>query len=200
MEGISKKVTLVIVILGFVGGTGWLQYFLERSERRSVEARQAVALSQDEVTQVLHGFLRPLHHLLGQTKRMQTALTADQELERLEFAVDYLQQQFESLPESDWRRVSWKALIESILDDNAKAVELIENNSGAILREDFRRVSDEFVDHATIWAASWSAVVSGVPVPDSLWGRDRLLSPPYPTAMDSLLELEIQDRRRQAGM
>lgn len=196
---IWKKASIIIAIVGLLGGTGWLQYFLERAELRRVEARQSVALSQMEADHVLQGFLYPLQHVLRRAHRLHTALTKDQELEKLEYAVDYLQEKFDSLPESDWRRVSWKALIETILADNAKAVELISINDGLILRDDFQTVTEEFVDHAQIWAASWEAVVGGVPVPAELWGRDRLLAPAFPAQMDSLLILEIEGRRRQSN-
>ena len=177
-----------ISIAVFAAGSGWVKYWLEMRNAR-IKASQAM----------LYGFLLPLQSILNSNKRLHNALIQDQEFQNLEYAPDYLQQHFASLPDTDSRKLAWKALIESVLEDNRRAVALIQENTGNILRNDFRSACDDFVHHAKTWEATWRSALGSEPVPDSMWGAGRLLAPAFPESMDSLLSLEIEDRRRQAG-
>jgi len=184
----TEWISIGIAGFALIAGSGWGKYWLEKRNAR-IESSRAV----------LNGFLLPLQSILNGNKRLHSALTQDQEFRNLEYAPDYLQQHFSALPDTDSRKLAWQALIESVLEDNRHAVALIQKNAGNILRNDFRGACDDFVHHAKTWEAIWRSVLGTEPVPDSMWGAGRLLAPAFPESMDSLLSLEIEDRRRLAG-
>jgi hypothetical protein len=184
----TQWISIGIAVFALVGGSGWGKYLLERHNAQ-VESSQTV----------LNGFLLPLQSILNTNKRFHSALTQDQEFRNLEYAPDYLQRHFSSLPDTDSRKLAWQALIESVLEDNRRAATLIQENAGHILRDDFRGDCDDFVYHAKTWEAIWRSALGTAPVPASMLGAGRLIAPAFPETMDSLLSLEIQDWRRLAG-
>lgn len=188
MDSVNQWGTFVITVLSFAAGSGWLKYFLERRQAKRTEAQL-----------ILDGFLLPLESILDQNRRGHRALTEDSELKNLEYAVDYLQNHFASLPEGDSRKVAWMALIENMLADNDRAVRLIQDNVGKIKSAEFRKACDEFMYHANGWKAMWRATLKNETVSDSLLGPDKLLAPAFPETMESLLVEEISLRRADAG-
>jgi hypothetical protein len=185
----KDRITIVISVLSLVAGTGWGTLWLER-RHQSRSAEKAI----------LNGFLMPLQSILNENKRVHSALTQDPVLSRLEYAPDYLQQHFMSFPESDPLRLTWSTMIEGLIDDNRRAVVLIQDNAGNTLRGDFRRACGDFVHHAKMWEALWRAALGESAVQDSLLGSGRLLTPAFPESMDVFLAWEIEERRQRAGM
>jgi hypothetical protein len=184
----KELIPVAISILTLIGGSGWIKNYLDH---RRGERAASIA--------VLEGFLRPLESILIQNKRVHEALTRNQEFKNLEYAADYLQQHFASLPPDDSGTLAWKTLIEYLMEDNNRAVVLIQNNAGRILREDFRKACEDFVNHAKVWRAVWQATLGSEPVPISDRGPGKLIAPAFPEGMDALLELEIQARMKLAG-
>jgi hypothetical protein len=187
-------------VIGAVGtASGWAMYVLEKRRAREKEALEERRAREKDERAVLDGFLYPLQSILKQNKRSQQDLLKDSKFRELEYSVDYIQECFSSLPDTDWRRVGWKHLIEDMLEGNGRALRLIEVNSSKIRRDDFRRSCDEFTVHAKQWSAYWRGAIGNEPVPDELRGVDKLMTPPFPPLMDEHLRMEITDRCREAG-
>jgi hypothetical protein len=185
----KDRIAIVIALLSLVAGSGWGKYWLERRHESRVAEQE-----------VLTEFLEPLEFTLNQNKQVHAALTRDPLLRRLEGAPDYLQQHFASLPDTSSVKLMWSAMIEGLMDRNRHAVTLIRDNVGHMLRDDFRRACNDFVYHAERWEEMWRAVLADTAVPQSLVGRDRLLTPAFPESMDVLLAREIEERRHRAGL
>jgi len=177
-------ITLAFTVLTFLAGSGWLKYFLERRDARRKEQRA-----------VVEGFLRPLEAILEANGRIQAVLTADPQLQNLEFDPEHLQRYFSSLQGTDIRRITWRGLIDSVVKDNERAKLLIQSNAGRVSAE-FREAAADFVQHAEAWAALWRSATGNQPVVKK--GSHVLSTPAYPKAFDVALAAEI--RRKTEGV
>jgi len=132
---------------------------------------------------------------------MQEALKKDSQFQSLEYAPDYLQQQFfGALPDTDSRKLAWKTIIENLIDQNEEAVKLIHDYAIHIVRPEFRKACDEYIDHAKNWSAVWRATIGDKAVPIEFHVREKLLVPAFPEEMDTELDEEIKIKKRQAGL
>ena len=179
-----------IALVGLIGGSGWVKYYLEQRERR-----------KSQTALVLKAFLYKLRSILNQNKRMQEALKRDSQFDSLEYAPDYLQEKFfGALPETDSRKVAWKTIIESLIEQNEEAVRLLHEYAGEIARPEFRAACDEFIDHATEWSAVWKATIGDRAVPMEMHVAGKLMAPAFPESMETELEREIALKESELGI
>ena len=141
----------------------------------------------------LEDFLRPIRSILNLNRSTHRALVTDTRLRQLEFAPDYVQQALHaSLDPDDPRRVIWRAEISRLMDENGKAVELVERHLGRVEREELRSSLEDYKRHALDWQAMWQAVLDPDPeLVEGYRGAGRLETEPFPTELDALLEEEI---------
>lgn len=187
---ITDQLALGIALVGLLGGSGWFKYYLEiRKSKRS------------EATTVLKVFLYKLQSILNQNKRIQEAIKKDSQFKSLEYSPDYLHENFFSaLPETDYRKLAWKTTIENIIEQNEEAVNLIHEYAGDILRPNFRKACNKYIDHASSWSAVWKATIGEQEVPSEMNGAGILLSAAFPEEMDRELNEEIKTRKQEAGL
>lgn len=175
------------LILLFVGGSGWITYIVKRTDTKRAKVREGAG-------RALEDFLIPLQIRLENNRRLHKTLTSDIELKRLEFAPDYVQQRFQSLPPDDARRVYWKLVVNNIFESNEVIIRLIRDKGFHILHDDLRKKCESFIEQAILWKSLWtSAFESNTPAQQ---GGD-LLTPRFPESMDASLKAEIDHRMRQ---
>ena len=193
MSDFLKKL-LIAALVAILGGSGWAMYFVKQQDAKRAEVRA-------EARQALNGFLWPLRTILEQNRRVHSVLTQDPGLQSLEISPGNLRGYFESLPDTDWRKIGWENLIRLLLSNNEQAIRYIKKNSGLIVLDQFRQCSDEFIEHATLWAATFRYVVGDQPTFDEIGGENQLLTPEYPDCMDPLLgrEIEVEERASQSA-
>ena len=191
MGDLWKKL-VVAAFVAALGGSGWVMYFVKQQDARQAEV-------QAEAKEALKGFLSPLEMIIDQNQKIHSSLTQDPELRNLEYAPDRVRDYFVSLPDTDWRKIGWENAVQLLLRNNERAIKYIEENSGLIVSQDFRECSKDYIAHARLWGATWHYVIGDQPQSEKVRGAGRLLTPEFPECMDSLLGLEIKERRRQLG-
>jgi hypothetical protein len=195
-------------LLGLVlGGSGWLKWWFdkqearraeERAEQRAMRAEEREKARADrdkerqEAGRALEEFLVPLEMRLAVNRRMHEVLTSNTELDRLEFAPDYVQDQLRHHPD-EGQRATWKATIDSILQTNDEIIKLIYDKGFHVVNNrDLTAKLDGFVEHAKRWKDLWHTVFNfDKPAPR---GRG-LLAPEFPASLDATLQEEIERRR-----
>jgi hypothetical protein len=102
----------------------------------------------------LEGFLRPLKSILNINRDTHRALLADTRLANsgIEFAPDYVQRELhQDMKPDDPRRVIWRAEIARLMNENEKAVELVERHIGRVENAELRNLLEKFKKHALDW-------------------------------------------------
>jgi hypothetical protein len=141
----------------------------------------------------LEDFLRPIRSVLNINRDTHRSLIADTKLANLEFAPDHVQQELhQMLSPDDPRRVIWRAEISRLMNENEKAVELVERHIGRVESEVLRGRLEDFKRHALDWQAMWRAVLNPDPqLVAGYIGANRLKTDPFPQGLDELLAREI---------
>lgn len=163
--------------------------------------------AQNEAERVRHreyleGFLRPLQSVLNINRDTHRSLIADTRLSKLEFAPDYVQQELHrGMSPDDPRRVIWRAEIARLMNENAKAIDLVERHIGRVDNSQLRTRLEDFKTHALDWQAMWAAILNPDPALASGYiGTGRLETEPFPEGLDQLLEHEISRVEALAGL
>lgn len=189
MNGILRWAPVVIPILAFVGGGGWLMYFLDRRREKREGYRK---LYQD--------FLLPLAGKMREMERTYDDLTSGGFYGALEGHPAQLRKLFAELPEADPRRITWKRRIDGLQELNREAIELINRFYGHIVDQDFKEACDDFSDHARTWNAAWTSVTEESPLPAAFDKPGALLAPRFPVGFEAALSEETGEIKRRAGL
>ncbi|MFN2513894.1 MAG: hypothetical protein ABR568_21060 [Pyrinomonadaceae bacterium] len=177
---------IVIPLVALLGGaTGW---WLQRRK-----------LNQERYRELLERFLLPVDVILKQNKaafdKLQTG--NEQEVHPLEYYPERLKMFFDSLPDSDQRKVFWRSEIDEIQARNQKATGLIEGYiSSTLLNPAFVQASITLLDHINGWRSKWNYALSGIPIPAAL--ENELLADVFPQAFETELASQIQQIRAVA--
>ncbi|HCO94478.1 MAG TPA: hypothetical protein DIU00_11095 [Phycisphaerales bacterium] len=138
-------------------------------------------------------FLRPLKSILYITRDMHQSLLSDTNLKKLEYAPDYVHRELhKDMKPDDPRRVLWRVEIARLMNENEKAVELVERHIGRVENTELRNLLEKFKMHALDWQEMWRAILNPDPeLVSGYTGRDRLKTDPFPAGLDELLDSEI---------
>lgn len=189
MKALKEWLPIVIpLVVLLVGAAGWWQYLLERRK-----------LKQERYRDLLERFLLQLDVILQQNKAAFDKLQKghEQEVHPLEYYPQELKRFFDSLPDSDQRKVFWRTEIDEIHARNQKAASLIEINIGStLLNPTFVQVSVTLLDHINGWRSKWNYALSGIPIPAAL--ENELLADVFPQAIETELASQIQQIRAAA--
>jgi hypothetical protein len=186
----QTKDWLPIIISIFALGFSIFTWWSTQSEAKRVRERE-----------YLEGFLRPLKSVLNINRDTHRALIADTLLSKLEFAPDYVQKELHRhMSPDDPRRVIWRAEIARLMNENEKAVALVERYIGRVERAELRNRLEDFKKHALTWQAMWRAILNPDPALASGYiGAGRLENDPFPAGLDKLLDKEISRVEALAG-
>lgn len=180
---------ILLPLLGFLAGTGWLQYYL--NQRRS---------QRERFRNLLEDFLLPFQANLKITRRIFDKVNYDlkKPLEDVELEGNPgpVQKFLDSLPNDDPLKHVSKAHFESLQRENRRCVELIQRFNGRIVLPEFKEACDQFVTHAQEWEVVWNALIASGPVPSSY---SRPSAPKFPDGLEKALRNEIAEVRRRAG-
>jgi hypothetical protein len=178
----QAKDWLPIIISVFALGFSVFTWWSTQNEAKRVRERE-----------YLEGFLRPLKSVLNINRDTHGALIADTLLSKLEFAPDYVQQELHRhMSPDDPRRVIWRTEIARLMNENEKAVALVEGHIGRVERVELRNRLEDFKKQALNWQAMWRAILSPDPALASGYtGKGRLETDPFPAGLDELLDKEI---------
>jgi hypothetical protein len=180
---------ILVSLLGFLAGTGWLQYYL--NQRRS---------QRERFRTLLEDFLLPFQANLKITRQIFDKLNYDLKgsLKTAELEDDPrpVQKFLDDLPTDDPLKHVSKAHIESLQRENRRCVELFGRFSGRIVLPEFKEACDQFVLHAEEWEVVWNALIASGPVPSP---SSKLTAPKFPDGLEKALLSEIAEVRRRAG-
>jgi hypothetical protein len=178
-------ISLVVLL---VGGAGWWQYLFQRRQ-----------LKQERCRDLLQKFLEPLDGILKRNKAAFDRLQKghEQEVHRLEYYPQKLKAFFDSLPDSDPRKVFWRVEIDNIQAENQKAAALIDTFIGsALLNSTFKDACTLLLNHISTWRSRWNYALSGIPIPPAL--ENELLADVFPKVIEIELRDQIQQIRKMA--
>jgi hypothetical protein len=137
----------------------------------------------------LEDFLRPLKFVLNITRDTHRSLIAGTGISTVESTPDYVEQKFyQSLIPGDPRRVIWRFEITRLMNENKKAVELVERYIGRVESNRLRTRLLDFKEHALDWQAMWDETLN---LPPGFSGSKRIKTEPFPAGLDELLDNEI---------
>jgi len=179
---------IVFSSLSILFGSGVILTLWDRVnlKKRLNRERQVI-----KAERILHRFLLPLKFLLDQNRKIHGDLTSMINLEELEYAPDYIQRRIrEVFPVENDRRF-WFSRLETIIENNRKATDIIQEHSGLLPEGNVRKALNDFVFHAQAFQDIWRKIESNIP---PAMGRDPntdLYSEKYPANLDRELMDEI---------
>lgn len=179
---------IVLGILTLAGGTGWLQYFLKKSEAKRERYRT-----------ILEDFLRPFKGVLIETHQVFDKLRDERDLQSMEYHPERLQEHFGALADGDPRKQLWNNYIERLQRENDRALALLDRFYGRIILDEFRIACDKYIEHAKEWKMMWDALSGSGKVPAPLAISGTLLAPQFPPELEPALQNEIVEVERRAG-
>jgi hypothetical protein len=154
-------------------------------------AKNEVQRAQDRA--YLVNFLHPLKSYLNMNRDRQIELNTALSVPNLENAPDYVQQALHkglSLGDPLW--VKRYNDIEVLLNENEKAIKLVEEYIGWVERRELQTRLEDFKRHALDLKSMWGAIMNPYPALASNYkGAGRLESEPFPAGLDKLLDDEI---------
>jgi len=179
---------IVIALLSLLAGGGWWQVLLARRREK-----------RKEYQALLESCLLPLERSLGRNKERFDKMVQghEQEIHHLEYFPDRLKPYFDSLPDTDLRKIFWKSEIYELQSENDLAISIIRAHSNStLLSEAFKRACDEFSTHAIDWKSRWNYATSLGAIADN--AKQQLVAEPFPRKLEDLLQKEIAKVRNGA--
>jgi hypothetical protein len=189
LQLIKEWSPVLLPILTLLAGTGWLQYYLKRRESRRQEQRS-----------VLRDFLVPLRSIVESNQSMVENLNIERELLGLSDKDGLLQTYLSDLPENPLTRALWKSRIDAIVQENRRALELMNKGEGSIVTEEFRQVCSAFRKQAQEWNANWEGIISFEDDEVSFAPSSVERPPRFPANFYELLDGEIRVVEKKAGL
>ncbi|MCP4266665.1 MAG: hypothetical protein GY777_14030 [Candidatus Brocadiaceae bacterium] len=142
---LATWIPIVIAILGFAAGGGWLQVYMESNERGSRENQKLVA-----------EYLAPINILLTDNKAIYDRLYEKHTVDPWGILESYVNRVNQSPP---YKQLSlMRTDIATMSSNNSEIVGLLKSYSGYVLTDNFLEESATFRKHAVEWNNRWAAV------------------------------------------
>ena len=187
----DNYITIVTTLLTLVFGGGLGKSVLDRrAERRKAEeeAKRAEAEKRELYRQ---GFLENLQFTLNLNKHIHTLSTKDLDLRGLEYAPDYIQQEWNKLDDSDSIQQYRINQVQTLISNNEHAIRAIRDNLPKVENDRLKRSLEEFATQAQDFDNIWRKITSATDIEPGRNPNTALLSDEYPKELDRLLQEEI---------
>jgi hypothetical protein len=172
----------------------------EEHRRREEAARAAGDAERQRADDYYRNVLSPLRHEFKVSGDLSRRLLIEPYFKDLEYPPSRLGSVFEGLPANDYRRDSWRKLIDELQENNQRALELIRKGVGSFSPE-MQDAAREFEVHAAEWRSVWEAKEHPPPPPAEGSYEETRRARPFPELMLETLENEMTnaDARRGGG-
>jgi hypothetical protein len=169
-------------------------------KRREDAARAAGDAERQRADDYYRNVLLPLRHGFEVSGDVSRSLLIEPYFADLEYPPSQLASVYEGLPANDYRRDSWRNLVDQLQENNQRALELIRKGVGSFSPE-MRDAAREFEAHAAEWRSVWEAKQHPPPPPAEGTDEETRRARPFPKQMIETLEKEIADvdARRRGG-
>lgn len=184
-----------VAILTVLGGTGWLQFFIARSDkqRAAEDAKNALAQSEAASSRAAHerwitDHLRPMTIALNDTKVAHDDMYRNDLVEGWGILESYVKK----VQKDGYKKHAlMRKRIEFVVRANEKVITLLDGYLPHALTDGFRVQAAEFRDHALRYSDRWAAV------PDVIGTKEQLpVAKPFPTEFPAQVAAEIEAQRR----
>jgi len=174
--GLAVWVPIVIAVLTFAAGGGWLQVYMDSVERDSQENQKLIA-----------EYLAPINTLLTDNKAIFDRLYEKHTVEPWGILESYVNRVNQSPPYKQLPLM--RTDIATMSSNNSEIVGLLKSYSGYVLTDDFRNESDKFRKHAVEWNNRWAAVSEVVKA-----GIQLPYAEPFPQSFPGAVNRELEAR------
>ncbi len=180
----NNFIAIFSLLVSVLFGGGWLKsIFDRRAEKRRDETEKKELYRQ--------GFLEPLQFTLNQNKHIHTLLTKDLDLQALEYAPDYIQEEWNKLDDSDSVKQYRINQVQTLIGNNEHAIKAIRDNLPYVENDRLKQRLQEFAKQAQDFNNIWRQITSTADIEPGINPNTALLSDRYPEDLDRLLQEEI---------
>jgi hypothetical protein len=181
-----------------------------RAEAEAIQ-KKPIEMEQKEYQTILEKFLIPFRDLLVQNYDIYERLIKGRGA--LEYHPNVLRDYFNSLPDTDRRKLYWYQRIKRLRKNNRQMLAHIQHYSSSIVTEDFSYACMEFWYHTEEWEDVWKKVehtliplndeekedVDPIPGDQIIGDGESMYANRFPQSLCPALRAEITEVKKLAG-